>query len=237
MCAIQSKLDQDEARLRGGKEGIYNPTFPNGLAGRQRHWRETLPITVVGVNVNEGLGRMRRELGRVAFSATNMSMGRRRRTSLSTNTNANYSSSISFEEDDAVWTERVNEENSESGSTGCTSERDEREDGGDAEGEEDLTGDDICWDLEEVNGLELHATPEIPFEDDDDFLGEKQVLISPPTITSVDQDNSSSSFEPSSLEQDHLLAVGRPKTRKKTSSRKKSLLSSDSPKVPLCDLD
>lgn len=235
MCAIQTKLDQDEARS-GGKEGIYNPTFPNGIAGRQRHWRETLPITVVGVNVNEGLGRMRRELGRVAIGASNMS--RRRRTSLSTNMNStstNYSSSISFEEDDAVWTERVNEENSESGSTGCTSEREDGEEGE----EEDLMGDDICWNLEGVNGsgLELNSTiEEVPFEDDDDFFGEKQVLISPPTITSVDQDNSSSSFEPSSLEQDHLL-VGRPNNRKRNVIRKKPLTSSASPKAPLCDLD
>ncbi|KAK4699999.1 hypothetical protein P7C70_g6253, partial [Phenoliferia sp. Uapishka_3] len=154
--AMQTILDS-EAALVSASPKTLTPTFPNGVAGKQGRWRDAIPIRSMAPSVNESIGRVRKELGRVRVSA----MVPRRRASSSGGygtAGETYSSSISFEDNDAVFADRMH---SESGSTACTSEP-------------DAESDDASWGLdgleEEPVDMDVGLIDEEPFEDDfDDF--------------------------------------------------------------------
>ncbi|KAI5474666.1 WD40/YVTN repeat-like-containing domain containing protein [Pseudohyphozyma bogoriensis] len=164
--AMQTILDS-EAALVSRSPKTLTPTFPNGVAGKQGRWRDALPIRSVAPTVNEGLGRMRRELGRVRASAI---VPRRRASSSGVyGAEATYSTSVSFE-DDAVFADHAGSGSGEAMSTPGTSEQDE-------------LSDDALWGLDglaeeeplEEDGIELlgeDEEEEPPFEDDfeDDFV-------------------------------------------------------------------
>lgn len=213
--AMQTILDS-EAALVSGSPKTLTPTFPNGVAGKQGRWRDAIPIRAMAPSVNEGLGRVRKELGRVRVSAI---VPRRRASSSGAygTVGEPYSSSISFEDDDAVFADRMH---SESGSTACTSEP-------------DASSDDASWGLdglEEEPDMELDAgmslLDEAPFEDDvDDFALDALLAKSPglandaPRISlpvpmaanlGAGQDagstSSFSSLEPSPRKESHLVS-------------------------------
>lgn len=168
--AMHTILDSEAALVAGAPKPLP-PMFPNGVAGKQGTWRDALPIP----SVNEGLGRVRKELGRVRVSA--IVSGRRASSSggfASASAGAGggetYSSSISFEDDDAVFADRVH--SSESGSTAGTSEE--------PDGPE---SDDASWGLdgleEEPADMDVGAEGDSPpFEDFfDDFVLDQPVGV------------------------------------------------------------
>lgn len=150
---MQTILDRDNSLPRSPSS--LAPAFPNGLPGKHGSWRDAIPI--IAPSVNDGVARVRRELGRVRASA----IAPRRRASAGAYQEAG-SSSVSFE-DDAVFADHVGR--SESGSTACTSEQDIESD--------DAWGLDGLEEEEEETAAaaaKAEAIAEIPFEDDfDDF--------------------------------------------------------------------
>ena len=167
---MQTILDSEAALVAGGSPKTLTPTFPNGVAGKQGRWRDSIPIRAMAPSVvNEGLGRVRKELGRVRVSAI---VPRRRASSSGAYGGETCSSSISFEDDDAVFADRLH--SSESGSTACTSEP-------------DAESDDASWGLDglelvdEAIEVDLGTADDPPFEDDfDDFSLDRPVGLSPP---------------------------------------------------------
>lgn len=198
--AMQTIIDRDDSLPRSPKAA---PAFPNGLPGKHGSWRDAIPIRAP--SVNDGVARVRRELGRVRASA----IGPRRRATSGAYPEA-ASSSVSFE-DDAVFADRVG--CSESGSTACTSEQDvESEDTWDLDGLEE----------EDRAATRAEAIAEISFEDDfDDFdLGPRiDKPPSPPRLSSPsfdanltlpvpilpEHDEVISSLDPSPQKESHLV--------------------------------
>ncbi|KAM0748353.1 hypothetical protein T439DRAFT_79576 [Meredithblackwellia eburnea MCA 4105] len=230
--AMQTILDSEGA-LTTGSPKTLTPTFPNGVAGKQGRWRDALPIrNMVPPNVvNEGFGRMRKELGRVRVSASSI-VPRRRASSSGAYyghaPDATYSSSISFEDDDAVFADRIH---SESGSTACTSEQE--------------VDDDLSWALEEEPAIDAsspNAHDEVPFEDDfEDFVldhentskvsglvSSKDTLLSLPVpiagATGIGGPGSTSSFgsfDPSPAQKEsHLISISTSPTPSSAGSKK-----------------
>jgi len=170
---MQTFLDS-EAFLAPGSPKLPAPTFPNGVPGKHGSWRETVTKTVAPAAM-EGLGKVRQGLGKVRIPSVGVPsgmipLGGRSRTSTGVVAPAQvaYSSSLSFEDDDAVFAERVAIDDAASAGTACTS------DGGVLkEDDEDWGWDDRNDEIEPVTST--IATPssgalETPFEEDFDDL-------------------------------------------------------------------
>ncbi|GAA5910003.1 hypothetical protein JCM8208_006410 [Rhodotorula glutinis] len=127
--AMHALLDFDQ--VAPGSPQLPPPTFPNGVPGKHGSWRDSITIPrSVGPAAIESFGRVRQGLGRVKVPSGIMlpvSVGRRRSSGPITAhqplpagvvTAAAYSSSISFDDEDAVFADRLEG----SLSTACTSE-------------------------------------------------------------------------------------------------------------------
>ncbi|GAA5846088.1 hypothetical protein JCM9279_004782 [Rhodotorula babjevae] len=127
--AMHALLDFDQ--VAPGSPQLPPPTFPNGVPGKHGSWRDSIAIPrSVGPAAIESLGRVRQGLGRVKVPsgiALPGSVGRRRSSVAATGEQpvpagvvaaATYSSSISFDDEDAVFADRLEG----SLSTACTSE-------------------------------------------------------------------------------------------------------------------
>ncbi|GAA5878655.1 hypothetical protein JCM16303_002159 [Sporobolomyces ruberrimus] len=128
--AMQTVLDQ-EAILAPGSPKLPAPSFPVGIAAKQGSWRDSMPIRSVGPAAIEGFGRVRQGLGRVRLPNAGelVDAARRRRSSVATLLGSSgpgaYSSSISFDGEEAVFADKLLAEEMGSASTACTSEGDE----------------------------------------------------------------------------------------------------------------
>ncbi|GAA6012232.1 hypothetical protein JCM11491_007066 [Sporobolomyces phaffii] len=126
--AMQTVLDH-EAMLAPGSPRLPAPSFPVGVAAKQGSWRDSIPIRAVGPAAIEGIERVRQGLGRVKLPNAGelVDAARRRRSSVAatligSSGHAAYSSSISFDDDEAVFADRLSIEAKGSTSTACTSE-------------------------------------------------------------------------------------------------------------------
>ncbi|CEQ40271.1 SPOSA6832_01880 [Sporobolomyces salmonicolor] len=204
--AMQTVLDS-EAILAPGSPKLPAPTFPNGLPGKQGSWRDAIPIRSVGPAAMEGIGKVRQGLTRVCAPTGIIGVARSRRASASAVAQTNaaaYSSSISFDDDDAVFADRIGGiDGSESASTACTSEIDEELKDGGAGGKKAANGEVDDWDWDAGDGDERTTTRPtsapgdislagIPFEEDfDDF----ELELPPPASHS----HSPAAIKPTSL--------------------------------------
>ncbi|BGP24518.1 hypothetical protein JCM10295v2_003436 [Rhodotorula toruloides] len=148
--AMQTFLEA-EAMLAPGSPNLPTPTFPNGVPGKHGSWRDSIPIPrKVGPAAIEGIGKVRQGLGQIRVPKGLMALPGRRTsssTSIGQGSAAAYSSSISFEDDDAVF---ANYAVTASASTAYTSDIDscggvakgEGEDGPPPRAEEDWGWDD-----------------------------------------------------------------------------------------------
>ena len=127
--AMHALLDFDH--VAPGSPQLPPPTFPNGVPGKHGSWRDSIAIPrSVGPAAIESLGRVRQGLGRVKVPSGITLPGSvgRRRSSVPVSaqqpipagvvTAAAYSSSISFDDEDAVFADHLEG----SLSTACTSE-------------------------------------------------------------------------------------------------------------------
>ncbi|GAA5942947.1 hypothetical protein JCM3775_001234 [Rhodotorula graminis] len=127
--AMHALLDFDH--VAPGSPKLPPPTFPNGVPGKHGSWRDSIAIPrSVGPAAIESFGRVRQGLGRVKVPSgilLPVSVGRRRSSGPITTqqplaagvvTAAAYSSSVSFDDEDAVFADRLEG----SLSTACTSE-------------------------------------------------------------------------------------------------------------------
>ncbi|GAA6002197.1 uncharacterized protein JCM10292_000803 [Rhodotorula paludigena] len=139
--AMHALLDFDQ--VAPGSPKLPVAAWPNGVPGKHGSWRDSIPIPRnVGPAALEGIGRVRQGLGRVRMPAGMLPVAVGRRMSLASGssatasgagvdaarpTSAAYSSSISFDDDDAVFADRLDDLTSASisASTACTSEVDE----------------------------------------------------------------------------------------------------------------
>ncbi|GAA5998121.1 hypothetical protein JCM5350_006679 [Sporobolomyces pararoseus] len=189
--AMQTVLDQ-EAILVPGSPKLPAPSFPVGIAAKQGSWRDSIPIRSVGPAAIGGLDRVRQGLGRVRLpkaAGEIVDAARRRRSLIGSSGQAAYSSSISFDDDEAVFADRLSVEEMGSASTACTSEGEE---GGLSKG---LAGGEDEWAWDEPND-EPAAHPSLqpspsPFDetlsqplfDDADFDNFELELSTPPPST------------------------------------------------------
>ncbi|BGO94008.1 hypothetical protein NBRC10512_003641 [Rhodotorula toruloides] len=108
--AMQTFLEA-EAMLAPGSPNLPTPTFPNGVPGKHGSWRDSIPIPrKVGPAAIEGIGKVRQGLGQIRVPKGMMSLPGRRAssaTSIGQVPSAAYSSSISFEDDDAVFADHA----------------------------------------------------------------------------------------------------------------------------------
>uniref|UniRef100_A0A0K3CNN2 BY PROTMAP: gi/472584930/gb/EMS22505.1/ WD40/YVTN repeat-like-containing domain containing protein [Rhodosporidium toruloides NP11] gi/647400934/emb/CDR46794.1/ RHTO0S13e01904g1_1 [Rhodosporidium t... n=1 Tax=Rhodotorula toruloides TaxID=5286 RepID=A0A0K3CNN2_RHOTO len=107
--AMQTFLEA-EAMLAPGSPNLPTPTFPNGVPGKHGSWRDSIPIPrKVGPAAIEGIGKVRQGLGQIRVPKGIMSLpGRRASSSTSIGqAPAAYSSSLSFEDDDAVFADHA----------------------------------------------------------------------------------------------------------------------------------
>lgn len=108
--AMQTFLEA-EAMLAPGSPNLPTPTFPNGVPGKHGSWRDSIPIPrKVGPAAIEGIGKVRQGLGQIRVPKGIMSLPGRRAsssTSIGQAHTAAYSSSISFEDDDAVFADHA----------------------------------------------------------------------------------------------------------------------------------
>ena len=111
--AMQTILDHQDPTSPRPNSRAMAPTFPNGVAGKQGTWRDSIPIRHVAPTVQEGLGRVRREIGRVAESRRRARSAATDRPELSS-AGEGCSSSVSFDDDEAVFADRGELEGSES---------------------------------------------------------------------------------------------------------------------------
>ncbi|BGP39890.1 hypothetical protein JCM10450v2_003864 [Rhodotorula kratochvilovae] len=153
--AMHALLDFDQ--VAPGSPQLPAPTFPNGVPGKHGSWRDAIPIPRnVGPAAIEGLGRVRQGLGRVRVPAGMLpvSVGRRRSlaspSTAASGAAAAYSSSISFDDEDAVFADGLDGLASAgmSASTACTSELGDGNGKGAARstGGEDADEEDWGWD-------------------------------------------------------------------------------------------
>ncbi|BGP31941.1 hypothetical protein JCM10296v2_003720 [Rhodotorula toruloides] len=107
--AMQTFIEA-EAMLAPGSPNLPTPTFPNGVPGKHGSWRDSIPIPrKVGPAAIEGIGKVRQGLSQIRVPKGIMSLpGRRASSSTSIGqAPAAYSSSISFEDDDAVFADHA----------------------------------------------------------------------------------------------------------------------------------
>jgi len=216
--AMQTVLDQ-EAILSPGSPKFPAPSFPVGIPGKQGSWRDSIPIRSVAPAAIEGLGRVRQGLGRVKLPKAGEIVGaaRRRSSAAASYINSNqaaYSSSISFEDDDAVFADRLAVEEMGSASTACTSEGDEgrmskeeeEDEGRDAVDEWgwDEATEDLAQALKSSPLLTDDTLSQPPF--DDDFDNFELELSAPPPSTIKP-------FSPPSLDADLVTSVPSISTR------------------------
>ncbi|GAA5911452.1 uncharacterized protein JCM6883_005761 [Sporobolomyces salmoneus] len=119
--AMQTVLDQ-EAILAPGSPKLPAPSFPVGVAAKQGSWRDSVRPAAI-----EGLDRVRQGLGRVRLPKAGdlVDAARRRRSLIGSSGQVAYSSSISFDDNEAVFADRLSVDEMGSASTACTSEGEE----------------------------------------------------------------------------------------------------------------
>ncbi|GAA5971307.1 hypothetical protein JCM3765_003558 [Sporobolomyces pararoseus] len=188
--AMQTVLDQ-EAILAPGSPKLPAPSFPVGIAAKQGSWRDSIPIRSVGPAAFEGIDRVRQGLGRVRLpkaAGELVDAARRRRSLIGSSGQAAYSSSISFDDDEAVFADRLSVEEMGSASTACTSEGEERGLSKRPAGGEDEWG----WDEPDDEGSHPSMQPSPspvddalsqPLFDDADFDNFELELSTPPPST------------------------------------------------------
>lgn len=172
--AMHALLDFDQ--VAPGSPKLPPPTFPNGVPGKHGSWRDSIAIPRnVGPAAIESLGRVRQGLGRVKVPSGIMlpvSVGRRRSSvpgigtaaapsqgTVGGVTSAAYSSSISFDDEEAVFADRLEG----SLSTACTSELGDGGKGvvhGSSVGAEDADEEDWGWD-ERVDEDSAHGREDV----------------------------------------------------------------------------
>ncbi|GAA5928702.1 uncharacterized protein JCM15063_003944 [Sporobolomyces koalae] len=185
--AMQTVLDN--GAILSGSPQLPAPSFPVGVAAKQGSWMDSIPIRAVGPATFEGIERVRQGLGRVRLPNAGeiVDAARRRRSSAAAATNefssqAAYSSSISFEDDEAVFTDRLSIEDLASTSTSCTSQGD---DGPAYKAQDGDEVDEWGWD-EPLDGVvpALDPSPTLnfpPFDDDfENFELEQPVPVDTP---------------------------------------------------------
>ncbi|GAA5842488.1 hypothetical protein JCM11251_007330 [Rhodosporidiobolus azoricus] len=201
--AMQTFLEA-EAILAPGSPKLIAPAYPNGVPGKHGSWRETMTRHVAPAAL-EGIGKVRQGLGRVKIPSVPalptgmiaLPLGARSKsasavagqTTSGTAGGVAYSSSLSFEDDDAVFAERVGFDAPASVGTAFTSEAEDDTKGGDGAGVAGLGAeDDEDWGWDNGIGVveddRLAANPassssgatpssgtlETPFEEDfEDF--------------------------------------------------------------------
>ncbi|GAA5854737.1 hypothetical protein JCM3766R1_003265 [Sporobolomyces carnicolor] len=182
--AMQTVLDQD-ALLAPGSPKLPAPSFPVGVAAKQGSWRDSIPIRSVGPAAIEGLDRVRQGLGRVRLSKAGelVDAARRRRSLIGSSGQAAYSSSISFDDDEAVFADRLSIEDMGSASTAFTSEGEE----GRAQKDEEWGWDEPLDDAD-LPSSKPSPSPIVdalaePLFDDCDFDNFELELSAPPIAT------------------------------------------------------
>ncbi|BGP15977.1 hypothetical protein JCM10213_004794 [Rhodosporidiobolus nylandii] len=180
--AMQSFFET-ESMLAPGSPKLPAPGYPNGVPGKHGSWRDSLPVFAaqarqVAPAALEGFGKVRQGLGRVRLPAVPagvsgmIPLGRNNQAPTAPGPIAAYSSSISFEDDDAVFAERLAADDAASAGTACTSEDDlVRKTSGGARGAGDE--EDWGWDDGEEGTKPAVATPlsgAEPFEEEFDDL-------------------------------------------------------------------
>ncbi|GAA6002430.1 hypothetical protein JCM10207_001115 [Rhodosporidiobolus poonsookiae] len=124
--AMQTFLDNESMLAPGSPKPA--PSFPVGVPGKHGSWRDT--ARHVAPAALEGIGKVRQGLGRVRIPSVPAGMiplGRNKPSTGAAAAGAGvaYSSSLSFEDDDAVFAERMTADDAASAGTACTSEIDD----------------------------------------------------------------------------------------------------------------
>ncbi|GAA5981673.1 hypothetical protein JCM10908_004561 [Rhodotorula pacifica] len=139
--AMHTFLDP-QTILAPGSPQLRPPTFPNGVPGKHGSWRDSIQIPRgVAPAAMEGIERVRQSLGHIRVPKGMIPVGRRGSLAgaSASDLQAAYSTSISFEDEDAVFADRELAP-SQSVSTACTTDLDEGHGTGKA-GQRDCDGD------------------------------------------------------------------------------------------------
>ncbi|KAH8919128.1 hypothetical protein BT69DRAFT_1300428 [Atractiella rhizophila] len=93
--AMHTVLDADQMKMSSSPSSL-TPTFPNGYPGKSGSWKDSLQIVSPG-SMNDGLKTVRREIGRFRKGYRQTSAGW-------------VPTSVSFDEDEAVFAESLEDE-------------------------------------------------------------------------------------------------------------------------------